>query len=140
LEQIFIIILFQVIFLLHMLTFHIAPMNYKSGQIFSIIVLVELAKNQSVPQSYNQYKVYLEDIPLDEAWRRFSTAMQAAGVWNALPGEEVPLDEALGRVTAQPVWARCLHRAIMQRDGWLCDSITGYSWGQPTISAVFACY
>jgi putative molybdopterin biosynthesis protein len=51
-------------------------------------------------------KVYLEDIPLDEAWRRLIAALEAAGLWQPLAGEEVPLDRALGRVTAAPVWAR----------------------------------
>lgn len=31
--------------------------------------------------------------------------MEQAGRWQALPGEDVPLDQALGRVTASPVWA-----------------------------------
>ena len=48
---------------------------------------------------------YLENIPLAEAWQRFSAALEQAGAWSALPGEVLPLDEALGRVTAEPVWA-----------------------------------
>lgn len=48
---------------------------------------------------------YLENIPLPEAWSRFVSALENAGAWAALPGEDVPLDEALGRVTAKPVWA-----------------------------------
>jgi putative molybdopterin biosynthesis protein len=51
-------------------------------------------------------KIYLEDIPLDEAWRRLIGELEQAGQWQPLPGEEVPLDQALGRVTAAPVWAR----------------------------------
>ena len=50
-------------------------------------------------------KVYLEDIPLDETWRRFIAAMESAGTWEPFRGEDVPLDESLGRVTARPVWA-----------------------------------
>jgi putative molybdopterin biosynthesis protein len=50
-------------------------------------------------------KFYLEDIPLDEAWRRLIMAMESSGSWIAFPGEELPLDEALGRVTAAPVGA-----------------------------------
>src|SRR5512143_1344760 len=50
-------------------------------------------------------KVYLEDIPLDEAWRRFSEALKAIGRWQPLEGEDIPVPEALGRVTAQPIWA-----------------------------------
>lgn len=49
--------------------------------------------------------IYLHDIPLDEAWQRFTDALRAAGLWRPLPGEAVPVEEALGRVTAEPVWA-----------------------------------
>src|SRR5512141_1567706 len=51
-------------------------------------------------------KVYLEDIPLDEAWRRFSEALKAIGRWQPLAGEDIPVPEALGRVTARPLWAQ----------------------------------
>lgn len=51
-------------------------------------------------------KVYLEDIPLDEAWRRFSEALKAIGRWQPIEGEDIPVPEALGRVTARPIWAR----------------------------------
>lgn len=53
-------------------------------------------------------KVYLEDIALDEAWKRFDQALGAAGLAGPLPraGERVPITEALGRVTAAPIWAR----------------------------------
>ncbi len=47
---------------------------------------------------------YLEDIPMDEARRRLADAL--ADRLNPLPGEEIPLREALGRVTAAPVWAK----------------------------------
>jgi putative molybdopterin biosynthesis protein len=49
--------------------------------------------------------IYLEDIPLDEAWAHFIAALEDAGLWRPFPGEEVPLEQALGRVTAEPVWA-----------------------------------
>ncbi len=49
--------------------------------------------------------VYLHDIPMDEAWTRFTTALAEAGLWEPFPGETIPLTEALGRITAQPVWA-----------------------------------
>jgi putative molybdopterin biosynthesis protein len=51
-------------------------------------------------------KVYFDDIPLDEAWRRLISALEAAGLWQPFESEAVPLDRALGRVTAAPVWAR----------------------------------
>jgi putative molybdopterin biosynthesis protein len=51
--------------------------------------------------------IYLQDIPLDLAQARFQQALQAAGVWQLLGAEEVPLDEhALGRVLGEAVWAR----------------------------------
>ncbi len=50
--------------------------------------------------------VYLHDIPLSHAQERFRLALQEAGFWRTLGVEEIPLDEnALGRVTAEPVWA-----------------------------------
>jgi len=50
--------------------------------------------------------IYLEDIPLEEAWDAFRAALTAAGRWQPLPAEEVALAEALGRVTAAPAWAK----------------------------------
>ncbi|MDW8325840.1 MAG: molybdopterin biosynthesis protein [Anaerolineales bacterium] len=51
-------------------------------------------------------KIYLDDIPLNDAWSRFITALEAAGRWRPLEAETVTLDRALGRVTAEPVFAR----------------------------------
>lgn len=53
-------------------------------------------------------KVYLEDIALDDAWHRFDQALAAAGLHAPLPEaiEQVPVADALGRVTAAPIWAR----------------------------------
>lgn len=51
--------------------------------------------------------VYLHDIPLPEAQARLDAALQAAGRSGRLGVEEIPLDEhALGRVLAEPVWAK----------------------------------
>lgn len=50
--------------------------------------------------------IYLEDIPMDEAQARLRAALEAAGRWEPLPAEYVSLDDALGRVTAEPIWAR----------------------------------
>jgi putative molybdopterin biosynthesis protein len=51
--------------------------------------------------------VYLQDIPLPKAQERFQQALAAAGLWGPLRIETIPLDEnALGRVIAEPVWAR----------------------------------
>lgn len=50
--------------------------------------------------------IYLEDIPLDEAQEVLATALRQAGLWQPLPAEVVPLAQALGRVTAVPIWAK----------------------------------
>ena len=50
--------------------------------------------------------VYLHDVPLGEARQRFLEALEAIGRSTAGPAELVPLAEGLGRVTAEPVWAR----------------------------------
>jgi putative molybdopterin biosynthesis protein len=51
--------------------------------------------------------VYLHDIPLSQAQSRLKEALQDADLWRVLGFETVPLDEnALGRVTAEPVWAK----------------------------------
>ena len=51
--------------------------------------------------------VYLHDIPLTQAQARLKEALQDAGLWRVLGSEAIPLDEnALGRVTAGPVWAK----------------------------------
>jgi len=50
--------------------------------------------------------VYLHDISLDKAWARFTAALEAAGQWQPLLGETIPVAEAAGRVTAEPVWAK----------------------------------
>ena len=51
--------------------------------------------------------VYLHDIPLTQAQSRLKEALQDADLWRVLGSETIPLDEnALGRVTAGPVWAK----------------------------------
>jgi putative molybdopterin biosynthesis protein len=50
-------------------------------------------------------KVYLEDIPLDEARRRFDEALRAADALKPVEPERVAVGDALGRVTGAPVWA-----------------------------------
>jgi putative molybdopterin biosynthesis protein len=51
--------------------------------------------------------VYLHDIPLSEAQARLKRALQDADLWRVLGAETIPLDEnALGRVTSEPIWAR----------------------------------
>jgi len=52
------------------------------------------------------HQIYLDDIPLAEAWQRFINALTETQRWQPLAAETIPLEQALGRVTAEPVWAR----------------------------------
>ncbi len=54
----------------------------------------------------HSHSPYLEDIPLAEALARWWAALAEAGVDAPLPGEWLALEDAAGRVTAEPVWAR----------------------------------
>ncbi|MEM9773572.1 MAG: molybdopterin biosynthesis protein [Chloroflexota bacterium] len=51
--------------------------------------------------------VYLHDVPLQQAQDAFLKALESAGLDRALSSENISLDEhAVGRVTAEPVWAK----------------------------------
>ena len=50
--------------------------------------------------------VFLQDVPLQEARSRFERALQDADLWKPLESESTPLDQALGRISAEPVWAQ----------------------------------
>ena len=51
-------------------------------------------------------KIYLEDIPLEEARAAFTAALREAGLWKPMPAETISLIDARDRVTAEAVWAR----------------------------------
>jgi putative molybdopterin biosynthesis protein len=55
---------------------------------------------------HNSRNIYLEDIPREQAWERFLQALSDYGLLAPLPAERIPLDLALGRITAKPIWAR----------------------------------
>ena len=50
--------------------------------------------------------VFLQDVPLQEARSRFELALQNANLWEPLESESIPLEQALGRVSAEPAWAK----------------------------------
>ena len=71
--------------------------------------------------------VYLHDIPLPEAQSRLEQALRDAGLWRVLGAESIPLDEnALGRVTAEPIWAKISspHYHASAMDGFALRSLT----------------
>jgi putative molybdopterin biosynthesis protein len=51
-------------------------------------------------------RIYLEDIPLDEAMSRLLNALEKRGGLQPLPAEFIPIQRSLGRVTARPIWAK----------------------------------
>lgn len=54
----------------------------------------------------NHRTIYLHDIALDEAIAAWHRQLAGAGLLEPLPSETIPLLDALGRVTAVPVWAK----------------------------------
>ena len=71
--------------------------------------------------------IYLHDIPLNEAQTRLKQALQDAELWRALGEETIPLDEnALGRVTAEPIWAKISspHYHASAMDGFAVRAVT----------------
>src|SRR5688500_17090600 len=71
--------------------------------------------------------VYLHDIPLPEAQTRLKKALQLANSWGVLSIEAIPLDEnALGRVTAEPIWAKLSspHYHASAMDGFAVRAIS----------------
>ena len=72
---------------------------------------------------------YLHDIPLDRALERFLGAIEGSGRSGVFEGESIPLADALGRVTAEPVWARLssphYHAAAMDGYATRADQTRG---------------
>jgi putative molybdopterin biosynthesis protein len=71
--------------------------------------------------------VYLHDIPLPDAQARLKQALQEIGLWHVLGTESIALDEnALGRVTAEPIWARISspHYHASAMDGFAVRSVS----------------
>ena len=71
--------------------------------------------------------VYLHDIPLPEAQARLKQALLEADLWRILGTEIIPLDEnALGRVTAGPIWARISspHYHASAMDGFAVQAVS----------------
>ena len=57
-------------------------------------------------QQIPQQMPYLHDIGMDEGLAAWHAALAAVGLLQPLEAESVELDAALGRVTAEAVWAR----------------------------------
>lgn len=66
-------------------------------------------------------RIFLEDIPLDEARAKLQAALENASRAAPLAGESVPLEEALGRVTAEPASAN------LSSPHFHCAAMDGYA-------------
>jgi putative molybdopterin biosynthesis protein len=79
--------------------------------------------------------MYLDDIPLDDALARFWAALERVGGLTPLGGEHVSVAEALGRVTAEPVFARTsvphYHAAAMDGIAVRAEDTVGASETSP---------
>lgn len=73
----------------------------------------------------HERKYYLEDIPIEQARDALWNALNEVGKIQPLESETIPLAEALGRVTAEPIWARLssphYHAAAM--DGYAVKAV-----------------
>ena len=66
-------------------------------------------------------QIYLEDVPLADARAKLHAALRTAGKDKSLPGETVPLTQALGRVTAEPI------QANLSSPHFHCAAMDGYA-------------
>jgi putative molybdopterin biosynthesis protein len=82
-----------------------------------------------------QRKVYLEDVPLDEALSRFFGALERTGFVGQLPAEDVSIEESAGRITAGPVLAKAsspfYHSAAMDGAAVRADDTHGATKTSP---------
>ncbi len=69
--------------------------------------------------------IYLHDVPLPEARQRFQLALEAAGLWCPLEAEAIPVHAALGRVTAESIWAHSSSPNVT------CAAMDGYAIQTP---------
>jgi putative molybdopterin biosynthesis protein len=85
-------------------------------------------------------EIYLEDIPLEDARARFWSALQRVGGLVPLAAEDIAVSAALGRVTAEPVFARLsvphYHAAAMDGVAVRAEDTLGASETSPLQLAV----
>ena len=65
--------------------------------------------------------IYLEDLPLHEARAKLDAALKRAGKDQPTAAESIPLAEALGRITAEPV------HALLSSPHFHCAAMDGYA-------------
>ena len=65
-------------------------------------------------------RYYLQDIPLAEAADRYTAALNQADALTPSESERIPIQDALGRITAEPVWAA---RSVPHYDASAMDGV-----------------
>ena len=65
-------------------------------------------------------RYYLQDIPLDEASARYAAALDQSRALAPTDSEKIPVQDALSRITAEPVWAS---RSVPHYDASAMDGI-----------------
>ena len=65
-------------------------------------------------------RYYLQDIPLHEATARYTEALSQADALTPSETERIPIQDALGRITAEPVWAA---RSVPHYDASAMDGV-----------------
>ena len=65
-------------------------------------------------------RYYLQDIPLGEASSRYNQALNQVGALAPIDSEQVPIQDALGRITADAVWAL---RSVPHYDAAAMDGV-----------------
>ena len=85
----------------------------------------------------HERNIYLHDVSLDQALDAWHAALDAHRLRRPLSSEIIPLTEALGRVTAQPVWARIssphYHAAAMDGYAVRAEETRGASETSPKV-------
>ena len=65
-------------------------------------------------------RYYLQDIPLNEASVRYTNALSQANALTPPKPERIPIQDALGRITAEPIWAA---RSVPHYDASAMDGV-----------------
>ena len=68
-----------------------------------------------------QRRIYLDDIPLPEARERMSKFLRNNNLAGPLEAEKIPLSEAAGRISAEPIWAS------LSSPGYHASAMDGYA-------------
>ncbi|MCB0100283.1 MAG: molybdopterin biosynthesis protein, partial [Caldilineaceae bacterium] len=83
----------------------------------------------------DERNIYLHDIALDDAVTAWNALLAANDLLQPLPSETIPLVDALGRVTAAPVWAKIsaphYHAAAMDGYAVHADATRGATETSP---------